>query len=197
MPLVAETGTGRDPAANSYATRVFAAAYHDTGLTGEDWALVDGPEQDRALVAATRLLDTLVDWHGTPVYPGQPLGWPRRWVTGIDRRPFPMASVPIAVRHATAALALKLAKDYAAALEAEASGTAATGATSSTEQQVEEITLGPIGVKLTAASAEAIQAQAEVAAKAARPIPLEVTALLRHWGDYTGGGSGMVRVVRG
>lgn len=197
MPLVAETGTGRNPAANSYASREFAAAFHADGTDAEAWAFVDPPDQDRALVTATRRLDGAMLWRGRPALPDQPLGWPRVGVYAPGYRAFPAASVPTAVRQATAALALKVAQDQAAALAAEAAGAASAGSSAGSEQQVQEITLGPIGIKMAAASAETIAAQAEVAAKAGRSVPQEVVAMLRPWGDYVGAGASLGRVTRG
>jgi hypothetical protein len=195
MPLVVETGTGRNPAANSYASREFAAAFHADGVDAEAWAFVDPPDQDRALVTATRRLDGAMLWRGRPALPDQPLGWPRVGVAAPGLLVFSSAAVPAAVRQATAALALKVARDQAAALEAEAAGAATTSA--DTEQQVQEITLGPIGIKMAAASAETVAAQAAVAAKASRAVPQEVVAMLRHWGDYLGAGAALGRTSRG
>lgn len=188
MTLVVETGSGRNPLAQSYASLATANEWHAAGVNAEAWSFIDPPDQERALVAATRLLDATVDWRGTPVYGDQPLGWPRRNVRGIDRRPFAMTAVPNAVRFATAALALKLAQDQVAALAAEAAGST----TSTTDQAVEEITLGPIGIKLATATSAAVEAQEA----ANRLVPVEIAALIKHWGDYAGGNAAMVRVVR-
>lgn len=188
MALVVETGSGRNPLAQSYASLATANEWHNAGVNAEAWAFIDPPDQERALVAATRLLDATVDWKGTPVYGDQPLGWPRRNVRGIDRRPFAMSAVPNAVRYATAALALKLAQDQVAALAAEAAGSIS----STTDQAVEEITLGPIGIKLASATTATVEAQEA----ANRLVPVEIAALIKHWGDYAGGSAAMVRVVR-
>lgn len=189
MALVVETGSGRNPLAQSYASLAFANDWHGAGINAEAWSFIDPPDQERALVAATRLLDATVDWRGTPVYGDQPLGWPRRNVRGIDRRPFSMAAVPNAVRFATAALALKLAQDQVAALAAEAAGSTTSG---TTEQAVEQITLGPIGIKLATTTSAAVEAQEA----ANRLVPLEIAAMIKHWGDYAGGNAAMVRIVR-
>lgn len=189
MALVVETGSGRNPLAQSYASLDFADDWHAAGVNAEAWDFIDPPDKERALVAATRLLDATVDWKGTPVYGDQPLGWPRRNVRGIDRRPFSMAAVPNAVRYATAALALKLAQDQVAALAAETAGSTS----STTDQAVEEITLGPIGIKLSSASTATTEAAQEAAS---RLVPVEIAALVRHWGDYAGGNAAMVRIVR-
>ena len=194
MALVVETGSGRDLLAQSYASLALANQWHNAGVNAEAWDFIDPPDQERALVAATRLLDATVDWRGTPVYGDQPLGWPRRNVRGTDRRPFAMNAVPNAVRFATAALALKLAQDQVAALAAEAAGTTTTGGT--TEQSVEEITLGPIGIKLSSATAATVEADAAAQEAASRLVPVEIAAMIKHWGDYAGGSAAMVRVVR-
>lgn len=194
MPLVVETGSGRDPLAQSYASLAVANEWHNAGVNAEAWSFIDPPDQERALVAATRLLDATVDWKGAPVYGDQPLGWPRRNVRGIDRRPFSTSAVPNAVRYATAALALKLAQDQVAALAAEAAGATTTGG--ATEQAVEEITLGPIGIKLSSATAATVEAQAAAQEAANRLVPVDIAAMIKHWGDYAGGNAAMVRVVR-
>jgi hypothetical protein len=188
MALVVETGTGRDPTASSYASRTFATAFHAAGVNADAWDLIDPPDQERALVSATRLLDATMSWRGRPLHGDQPLGWPRRGVVGPDYRAFPLDKVPDAVRLAAAVLALRLAQDQVALLDAQAAGTGA--AAGSTEQQVQEITLGPIGIKMATATAATIQAQAEATAAATRLVPAEVAAMLRHWGDYVGSGSG-------
>ena len=187
MALVVETGTGRDPTASSYASRTFATAFHAAGVNADAWDLIDPPDQERALVSATRLLDATMSWRGRQLYVDQPLGWPRRGVVGPDYRAFPLAKVPDAVRLATSVLALKLAQDQVALLDAQDAGTAASG---SADQQVQEITLGPIGIKMATATAATVQAQAVAAAASSRRVPAEVAAMLRPWGDYVGAGSG-------
>lgn len=111
MAITIETGSGRDPTSNSYASVDGAAVFHSGSIGGDAWDDLDPPDRERALITASRLLDDLIDWKGTPVFPNQPLSWPRRGVRDPTGRIFPANAVPMAVRNATAALALQLASN--------------------------------------------------------------------------------------
>lgn len=77
MLLIAEDGTGV-VGANSYATRVQADAYFDNHpFFTEQWFDLEPLKKDNLLIAATSQLDNLFNWHGTPSYREQNLGWPR------------------------------------------------------------------------------------------------------------------------
>lgn len=105
--LIATPGA---PNANSYASLTEADAYNAGVIGGEAWD-ADTIELDtkrRALITATRLLDTNVRWRGEAVSSSQALQWPRYFVR--DGRGFFLSStvIPPALRDATAELARRL-----------------------------------------------------------------------------------------
>ena len=69
--------------ANSYATLAQASAYVDTlvpSTTQDTWLDAGDEDQARALIMATRLLDSWYDWNGSVTSLSQALLWPRRGV---------------------------------------------------------------------------------------------------------------------
>lgn len=189
MPIVVETGSGRDPLAVSYATVDGASLYFGSSMDAENWDDLDLLDQERALVTASRLLDSLMDWKGTQVYPDQPLAWPRRSVRDPSGRVWPYNAVPTAVRNATAALALQLASnpETASAISSDTSST--TG-----DDALKRVKLGSLEIEYQAASSTTTTTQA--ATTASRSIPVSITAMLKHWGNYASGGAVMGRVTR-
>lgn len=176
MPLIPETGDGL-PTANSYATVADADAYHAATMSADAWGELDLVEKEQRLVAATRLLDSMFAWVGFPMRHGQALGFPRRDISGRNGVAYPLRYIPREIRAATIELALYLQDD-------------ATSAATIGAESVQEITLGPIGIKL-AAGADA------TTTKTSRPmIPLATMASIRQWGDYLGGGGSVGRLVR-
>lgn len=65
---------------NSYATVAESDSYHDTILNADVWINATTTNQERALIMATRLLDSMVTWKGIPASSDQALQWPRRGV---------------------------------------------------------------------------------------------------------------------
>lgn len=174
MPLIVETGL-IVPDANSYATVAEADARHAMSTAADLWDAYDLPVKEQRLVTATRKLETMFDWKGSLVSDVQPLGFPRRYGNYTYLR-----VVPTAVKNATIDLALWLPEEVA------------TSATSGTADDVlQEITLGPIGMKFAATSSAA-------ASTTTRPaIPADVVLMLRSLGTYLAGGGGSVgRLVR-
>lgn len=78
MPtIVPETGLGV-AAANSYSSVADADAYFvNHPFYADAWQDLGVPDKERLLIAATQSLDTMFNWHGTPSYREQTLGWPR------------------------------------------------------------------------------------------------------------------------
>lgn len=72
--------TPASPTANSYASLEDAAAYHDTHPYAATWDDADEDQKVRALITATRMLDTWFDWNGDISTLDQRLLWPRRGV---------------------------------------------------------------------------------------------------------------------
>ena len=174
MPLIVETGM-IVPEANSYATVAEADARHAMSTSADLWDAYDLPVKEQRLVTATRKLETMFDWKGSLVSDAQPLGFPRRYGNYTYLR-----TVPTAVKNATIDLALWLPEEVA---------TSATSA--ATEDAIQEITLGPIGIKM------ATGATATTSATVRPAVPPDVVLMLRALGTYLAGGNGSVgRLVR-
>lgn len=116
MALVVETGTGADPAANSYATVADCTAYHEAHLYATPWTNATAPNKEIALRMATRVLDQSVAWYGYLAKDGQPLQWPRVRVPNRQRFAYtpgvgtatnfwPANQIPKPIRDATCELA--------------------------------------------------------------------------------------------
>ena len=173
MTLIVETGA-IVPNANSYASLAQADARHGASTGADAWDNLDPQQKEQRLVTATRRLDALFDWVGNAYSADQPLGFPRRDLHDQTGRPVYMKAVPAAVRNATIDLALWLPEDTAAA--------------ATTDDVIEEITLGPIGIKMAAATGTT---------PAARPlIPSDIVMALRNYGSYAAGGAGVGRLIR-
>jgi hypothetical protein len=95
--LIAEDGSGLQ-VSNSYVDIPYVSAY----LLGEQleaWEGMSEPEQESAIIMATRAVDALYDWLGTRKTLEQGLSWPR---SGVVYEGFEIEGVPEAVRKATA-----------------------------------------------------------------------------------------------
>ena len=106
MPVVIVADPGA-PNANSYATEAEANAYHETVIDSAAWDDADSDMKRRALVSATRALDTQVQWIGRALSGVQSLGWPR--YNAVTRNGYIISAViPAEVKNATAELARRL-----------------------------------------------------------------------------------------
>lgn len=85
MALVVETGTGDNPAANSYADVAASDAYHANHLYPEAWNNANADRKAVALIMATRVLDQSMAWYGYMSQGNQPLQWPRNRVPNRNR----------------------------------------------------------------------------------------------------------------
>jgi hypothetical protein len=95
--LIAEDGSGLQNS-NSYVDIPYVSAY----LLGEQleaWEGMSEPEQESAIIMATRAVDALYDWLGTRKTLEQSLSWPR---SGVMWERFEIEGVPAAVKKATA-----------------------------------------------------------------------------------------------
>lgn len=80
MPTaVKETGSGTNPAANTYATVAEVETYADNSLDFDNWNAATSDNKTRAVIKATRILDKWLFgmWRGWPSLTTQPLAWPR------------------------------------------------------------------------------------------------------------------------
>jgi hypothetical protein len=93
--LIVEDGSGLN--ANSYVDIPYVSGY----LLGEQlaaWQALSGPEQESAIIRATRYIDSL-EFIGTRKTLEQSLSWPR---AGASYEGFEITGVPAAVKKATA-----------------------------------------------------------------------------------------------
>ena len=110
--LVVEDGTGLSNAA-SYASLAEAEAYIKDMPLGVQtlWSTLDDDVKESLLIYATRILDQRVRWHGSKAVPDSSLRWPRSYVVDRDELPVAADIVPLAVKAATAELALWFSVD--------------------------------------------------------------------------------------
>lgn len=116
LTLIKEDGTGKLDA-NSYAAVADGDAYHDGHLYASAWTAATTANKEKALVFATRLIDTEFRFKGMKANSTQTLQWPReecRDPDGADD--LASDAVPSAVVQATCELARELlVKDRTAA----------------------------------------------------------------------------------
>lgn len=172
MALVVNATPG-DAAANSYATVAAGDTYHEAHLYGSVWDDASTDEKGRALVTATRVIDTWFDWIGEVATEAQALRWPRLDAYDPDGRLLSDTEIPAAIRDATIELARNLlASNREADSEVETQG-------------IERIKTGAVE----------IQFRAGVLAK---PLPDAVVSMLSHYGTKrTRTGGGAVSILRG
>jgi len=108
LTLVKEDGTGKSDA-NSYAEATDGDAYHEGHLYASTWTAASADNKDKALVMATRLIDTQYQFNGLKTNPDQALQWPRRQCRVPDEEDELAAdAVPKAVVDATCEMAREL-----------------------------------------------------------------------------------------
>ena len=76
LVLVKEDGTGRSDA-NAYASTLDGDAYYDGHLYAAAWTAATNANKEKALVMATRLIDSQYQFGGTRTKSAQALQWPR------------------------------------------------------------------------------------------------------------------------
>lgn len=179
--LTKEDGTGLSNA-NSYADVADSSAYHDGHLYSSVWIDASVETQSVALVMATRLIDALFNFNGFRRTSGQALQWPRRWCPDPDGEGSVFQGisslgsyvdesiVPSALIDATCELARELIKA--------------------------DRTEDPDDEGLKSFSLDGVMSIV-FNARTRRPvIPALVQALVGRFGDYLGGSSGNVKLVR-
>jgi hypothetical protein len=83
LTLIKEDGTGK-PDANTYALAADGDAYHDGHLYASAWTGATTPSKEKALAMATRLIDGLFQFYGFKRLSTQALQWPRRECRDAD-----------------------------------------------------------------------------------------------------------------
>src|SRR6185436_4684705 len=76
LVLIKEDGTGKVDA-NSYATAADGDAYYDGHLYASTWTAASTGNKEKALVVATRLIDSQCQFNGVRTKTEQALQWPR------------------------------------------------------------------------------------------------------------------------
>lgn len=99
VTIIATAGASN---ANSYATEAQARAYNDAHVSGATYTDADSDVQKRALVTATRLIDSFVTFKGYKTTSTQALEFPRTGVVDeVSGVVFDPTTVPIDVTYAT------------------------------------------------------------------------------------------------
>jgi hypothetical protein len=100
MVLIVETGAGLTNS-NSYADVAFADAYFaGHPFYADSWADLEVGTKEFLLESATRDIDSLINWKGSPSSTTQALRWPRVGATNVDAIPYARNVIPIPVRQA-------------------------------------------------------------------------------------------------
>ena len=162
--------TAKGASANAYCTRAEADSYHEARLHNEDWDGASNAEKEAAIVWATSLLDTQMDWKGSKTTSAQFLRWPRTGVVDKEGASVDEDTIPQFLINATAEFArLLILEDRTA----EQSG-----------DEYEEIRVGPIMLKMRITSKKQL-------------ISDIVYDFLKYYGDvYLGRDSMAVKLVR-
>lgn len=135
MPVVIDATPGGGNS-NSYCTLAEANAYHETRLFAASWEEASADTRNRALVSATRLLDSHISWLGDPSAAGiQALQWPRSGMYDAFDKAIDEGEIPQVLKDATAEFArLLIESDRTAEVSSEGIG---------------EIGLGPIQINFS------------------------------------------------
>lgn len=159
--------------ANSYATIEEGDDYHETHPYSDAWDDSSEDEKCRALVTATRMLDTWFEWHGDASSSDQALLWPRDGAVAPNGYILPNDTVPDIIKNATIELARNLrVTDRTADSDTETQGLA-------------HVQAGPIAVSFKSGVA-------------AKPIPDAVMVMASQLGvPRNRTGSGAIHLYRG
>lgn len=114
MILIKEDGTGLANA-NSYANAADGDAYHDGHLYASGWTSASLANKEKALVFATRVIDSQYRFHGFRTTATQALQWPRTRCPDRDTAPdstgvayFASDHLPTSLTNATCEMARAL-----------------------------------------------------------------------------------------
>lgn len=182
MPVTIVVEDGSCPVgANAYASIANADAYHAGSINGLAWdGVPDADQRARALVQATRTLDSLCDWPGQRATLTQALDWPR---SGVVYRGLNLgtAVVPVALVQATCEFARLLLTVGDPTLDGDDAGNIASE------------TIGPLKTDYRAPAG-----YGDKAAQLDQALPRSVMAILRPLlaGVGSTGGSAFVPFVR-
>ncbi len=191
LVLVKEDGTGL-ASANSYASAADGDAYHDGHLYATVWTGATTANKEKALVFATRVIDSQYRFHGLRTVAGQALQWPRSDCPDPDATPdssgiavFASDQISVALINATCEMARALlATDRTGAPLGEGIDTTQTSASSASND----------GTTSSSVSNSSMTRYSKVDT---RPmISQAAQAFLSKLGDLPGRASGAVQLVR-
>ena len=113
MTASAVVATSGSATANSYVTLTVADQYHeDRPAVSTTWTGTTDEEKNKALMWATTLLDSLVEWTGWPAVPAtQALLWPRSGMWYRNGNSIGVTVIPTELQEATAEYARQLLVD--------------------------------------------------------------------------------------
>jgi len=190
LVLVKEDGTGLANA-NSYASAADGDAYHDGHLYATTWTGATLSNKEKALVFATRVIDSQYRFHGVRAVAVQALQWPRSDCSDADAAPdssgiavLASNAIPTALINATCEMARALlATDRTSAPVGEGIDTTQTSASSSTG-----------GTPSSSVSNSSMTRYSKVDTRPT--ISQAAQAFLAKLGDLSGRASGAVRLIR-
>ena len=108
--LIVETGGGLSNS-NAYVSLDDADIYHEMRLHVSDWTSASDDDKESAIMWASSLLDTTIDWSGSKVGSAQALRWPRTGVYDVDGYSLSSSAIPQFLKDATAEYARVLIAD--------------------------------------------------------------------------------------
>jgi hypothetical protein len=195
LTLIKEDGTGKVDA-NSYAAAADADAYFDGHLYATAWTAASTANKEKALVFATRLIDSQMQFNGYRAHNQQALQWPRERCPDPDKGLITISIlvpflgtfvdadvVPKGVTDATCEMARELLLvDRTTAPPGEGIASVHTGHTDA----------GVGGNAPSSDNSTTVYSKGDT-----RPIISRVAqAMLGKYGALVNGGSGLVRLIR-
>lgn len=193
--LIKEDGSGKVDA-NSYADVADGDGYHDGHLYATAWTAATTANKEKALVFATRLIDTQFQFNGWRTTNGQALQWPR------DNCPDPDRGLPLAI------VVLRLRSANLVDANVVPRAVISTTCEMARELLIVDRTASPAGEGISAVQTAAASHAADGSGSSSsssttynksdtRPIISQVAqAMLAKYGGLLSEGSGAVRLVR-
>src|SRR3954470_21426298 len=98
MTLIKEDGTAKVDA-NSYANVTDGDTYHEGHLYASAWTAASTSNKEKALVMATRLIDSLCHFYGFRFTTTQSLQWPREQCPDPDKASTPYTPLSVVLNN--------------------------------------------------------------------------------------------------
>jgi hypothetical protein len=173
MPFIVEDGTGV-PGATSYVSVEDADSIHEDALYGDEWLdpTIDINRKQRALMAATRMMDDLWQWKWPSATESQGLDWPVYEDAGEWYMETMLRVFPDDIKRAAAEVALWLIQNPPGA-----------GGAPTAVQTVEGVKLGPMELTFAVPN--------DPEPVVGELFPSSVARYLKQYGSMGGGGNTM------